>query len=136
MTPTAPISVVAALISRHGRYLLGRRPDDKRHGGLWEFPGGKLDAGESPLAAARRELAEELSLEVLSLGPIVISVRDSGSPFVIDFHEVQVRGEPAAHEHSALGWFTPQQMASLPLAPADARCARQLAADTAGEEPV
>jgi len=53
-------SVVAAVIERDGKYLLCQRPQGKRYGGLWEFPGGKLLAGESLLEAARRELREEL----------------------------------------------------------------------------
>ena len=57
-----PVPVVAAVIRREGRYLLGRRPGHKRHGGLWEFPGGKLHDGEDAEAAAHRELDEELAL--------------------------------------------------------------------------
>ncbi|HSG49130.1 MAG TPA: NUDIX domain-containing protein, partial [Longimicrobiales bacterium] len=60
------IPVIAAVIHRDGRYLVGRRPDDKRHGGLWEFPGGKLDPGESWLEAARRELSEELEMDAMT----------------------------------------------------------------------
>ncbi|MCK7504065.1 MAG: NUDIX domain-containing protein [Desulfobacterales bacterium] len=62
----APIHVIAAVIRRDGRYLVGRRPDGKRHGGLWEFPGGKVDPGESRLEAAHRELGEELGMQALS----------------------------------------------------------------------
>lgn len=56
------------MIRRDGRYLVCRRPAQKRHGGLWEFPGGKIDDGESLLDAARRELAEELSINVIEVG--------------------------------------------------------------------
>ena len=121
------IAVVAAVVRRAGRYLLGRRPEHKRHGGLWEFPGGKLLEGESRLEGARRELAEELGLEVLSLGALLHSVRDPGAPYVIEFVEVEARGEPTAHEHSSVGWFTPAELANLALAPADARFAARLA---------
>ena len=122
----APIPVVAAVIRRDGRYLLGRRPEHKRHGGLWEFPGGKILEGESRLDAARRELAEELDLEVQALGAVLHSVRDSGAPYVIEFVEVEARGEPVALEHSSVEWFTTAEIRELALAPADAAFAAQL----------
>ncbi len=107
---------------------MGRRPAHKRHGGLWEFPGGKLRAGESNLEAVRRELAEELALIVIELGRSLFRADDEGSPFVIEFVEVVTTGEPVAREHSEIGWFTPSQLAELPLAPADERFAFRLAA--------
>jgi 8-oxo-dGTP pyrophosphatase MutT (NUDIX family) len=120
----AAIPVVAAVIRRDGRYLLGRRPEHKRHGGLWEFPGGKVLAGESRFDAARRELAEELGLEVDRLGALLHAVRDPGAPYVIEFVEVVARGEPAALEHSSVGWFSAAELRGLALAPADAVFAR------------
>ena len=126
------IAVVAAVVRRAGRYLLGRRPEHKRHGGLWEFPGGKLHEGESRLEGARRELAEELGLVVLSLGALLHTVRDPGSPYVIEFVEVEARGEPTPHEHSSVGWFTAAELAGLALAPADARFATWLAVSARG----
>ena len=114
------IRVVAAVVESDGRWLLGRRPPEKRHGDLFEFPGGKLDEGESPLDAARRELAEELALRVESVGRTLFSVRDPGSPFVIDFVEVVATGTPTPNEHTEVGWFGRDQLAGLPLAPADA----------------
>jgi mutator protein MutT len=120
------IPVVAAVVRRDGRYLLGRRPQHKRHGGLWEFPGGKVLEGESRLDAARRELAEELGLEVVALGAHRHSVQDPGAQYMIEFIEVQARGEPVAHEHTSVGWFTTAELAELALAPADARFAALL----------
>jgi len=114
------IQVVAAVVDRGGRYLLGRRPVEKRHGGLWEFPGGKLLEGESLLDAAHRELREELALAVTGAGATLFSARDSGSPFVINFVEITVDGEPEATEHSEIGWFELAQLREMALAPADA----------------
>lgn len=114
-----PVRVIAAVVERDGRWLLGRRPRHKRHGGLWEFPGGKVAAGESALDAARRELAEELRLEATGVGALLDSVRDGDAPFVIEFVEVAVAGEPTALEHSEVGWFGVEELAELPLAPAD-----------------
>ncbi len=120
------IPVIAAVIRRDGRYLLGRRPEEKRHGGLWEFPGGKLHDGEALLSAADRELSEELGIRALSAGELLFSATDGGSPFMIHFVEVEAEGEPVALEHSEVGWFTPAELDELPLAPADARFVRTL----------
>jgi 8-oxo-dGTP pyrophosphatase MutT (NUDIX family) len=105
--PAEPlIRVLAAVVRRDGRYLLCQRPRHKRHAGLWEFPGGKLEPGESLLHAARRELAEELELETEHAGDVVYRVHDAGSPFLIEFVPVATRGEPRAVEHEALAWVT------------------------------
>lgn len=124
--------MVAAVIRRDGRYLLGRRPLSKRHGGLWEFPGGKVLPGESRLDAARRELAEELGLEALCLGQLLHSASDPGSPFLIEFVEVEAAGEPSPHEHSEVGWYAAEELRELPLAPADALFADRLASGRSG----
>jgi mutator protein MutT len=116
----APISVVAAVIQRDGRYLVGRRPPDKRHGGLWEFPGGKVDAGESMLDAIRRELIEELAVSTSHIGRTLFSSRDGDTPFVIHFVEVEIEGEPVPREHTDVAWVTPSELGALSLAPADA----------------
>ena len=115
------IPVVAAVIEREGRYLLGRRPAHKRHGDLWEFPGGKMEEGEDYLSAARRELREELGLTAQAVGKELFRAADDGSPFVIHFVEVEADGTPAPLEHSEVGWFTVEQLITLPLAPSDAR---------------
>ena len=126
------VPVVAAVIRRGERYLLGRRPTHKRHGGLWEFPGGKVLEGESRLDAARRELAEELELSVVGLGDLVLAVQDEGSRFVIEFFETLAEGEPVAREHVELGWFTAGELHALELAPADARFVAHLAPRASG----
>jgi 8-oxo-dGTP diphosphatase len=120
------VPVIAAVIHRDGRYLLGRRPEEKRHGGLWEFPGGKLHEGEALASAANRELGEELAMRAVSVGALLFSASDGDSPFVVHFVEVEAEGEPAALEHSEVGWFTPAELAGLPLAPADARFVRTM----------
>lgn len=126
--------VVAAVLRREGRYLLGLRPERKRHGGLWEFPGGKVDPGESTLDAARRELAEELEIEVTSVGELVLSVADGRSPFVIDFVDTVAVGSPNPLEHEELGWFTVEEMLEMRLAPADARFVAHLAREMAAAQ--
>jgi 8-oxo-dGTP diphosphatase len=113
------IRVVASVVERAGRLLLCLRPAHKRHGGCWEFPGGKVEPGESDLEAARRELREELDVAVVSVGPVELSVEDPGSPFVIEFLPVEIAGEPVCLEHADLAWVTEAEAAALPLAPSD-----------------
>lgn len=112
---------MAAVVKRDGHFLVCQRPAHKRHGGLWEFPGGKLEAGETIEGAASRELAEELGVSVCSCGDQLFVIGDPDSPFVIEFHPVEFQGEPVCLEHSALAWVTIPAMLSLDLAPSD-RC--------------
>lgn len=116
-----PIAVVAAVIQRNGRFLVGRRPFHKKHGGLWEFPGGKLDAGESLAEAVERELREELDLAVSSVGETLGEHLDADGNFRITFVAVVTTGDPKPLEHTVLGWFEPPLLRALDLAPADAR---------------
>ena len=76
--------------------MLCRRPSHKRHGGLWEFPGGKIREGESNLDAAHRELGEELGVEVVGVGKLLFTAIDPGSPYLIEFFEVEIKKKPKA----------------------------------------
>ena len=118
------IRVVASVIERDGRLLICQRPAHKRHGGLWEFPGGKVEPGESDFEAVHRELEEELGVRVLEVGPLLFSVADPDSHFVIEFLTVQIEGEPLCLEHEKLAWLTEEEMQSLPLAPSDMQFVR------------
>ena len=113
--------VLAAVIRRGGRVLICRRAPEKRHGGLWEFPGGKVEAGESDHAAISRELAEELDLKVLSTGRELAAFPDPGSHFRIVFLEVDAGGDPAAREHSEIAWVPHDRLRTYSLAPTDRR---------------
>jgi mutator protein MutT len=113
------IRVLAAVVQRDGRYLICQRPLNKRHGGLWEFPGGKCEPGETDVDAARRELREELGVAVIEVGAELFAVHDAGSPFLIAFVPVSFDGEPACLEHLALAWETPQALDDYALAPSD-----------------
>lgn len=111
--------VLAAVIKEGDRYLVCQRPPHKRHGGLWEFPGGKLEPGENHNQCAARELEEELSLKVVSTGNVIFQARDPGSPFVIDFVTVKTEGTIELHEHSAFRWLALNELNALSLAPSD-----------------
>lgn len=126
MPISSPTRVVAAVIEREGRLLLCQRPAGKRHAGLWELPGGKLLPGESIFAAARRELAEELEVEVTAIGELLLAVPDPGSAFLVEFHRVEITGEPTALEHSALAWVRPEELPAYDLAPSDRVFAERL----------
>ncbi len=122
-----PVRVLAAVIRRGGRYLLCRRPAHKRHGGLWEFPGGKIEAGESLYDVASRELREELGVEVTRCAEAPrFETRDAGSPFVIEFTDIEIRGEPRALEHEEVRWVEADELDAMDLAPADRLFAQSL----------
>jgi mutator protein MutT len=120
------IRVLAAVIRRDNAVLLARRPKHKRHGQLWEFPGGKVVSGEGLLAAAKRELAEELGFEVQSIGMILFERQDPGSDFLIQFLEVEASGEPVALEHEAIAWVSIPDLPTYDLAPTDRAFAEHL----------
>ncbi|MFL5561262.1 MAG: (deoxy)nucleoside triphosphate pyrophosphohydrolase [Gemmatimonadaceae bacterium] len=113
------VRVLAAVVQRDGSYLVCKRPAHKRHGDLWEFPGGKLETNETLFDAANRELAEELGVRALSVAAPILSVADPGSSFVIEFVPTTISGEPTCLEHSELRWVTLEELPSLPLAPSD-----------------
>jgi 8-oxo-dGTP diphosphatase len=117
----ALIRVIAAVVSREDELLVCQRPHEKRHGGLWEFPGGKCEPGESLCAAARRELREELGVKVIEVGDYEFVIHDPGSLYLIMFAPVSIQGEPTCHEHIGLLWGKPSELAHLPLAPSDRR---------------
>ena len=124
--------VVAAVMKRGEKILLCRRPPNKAHGGLWEFPGGKCEAGESDAETIRRELHEELGLiDAKPLGPPLFEHHEPGSPLVIAFIPVASSGIPRPIEHSEIRWLNPTAIHTLELAPSDAAFVRSIS-DTQG----
>lgn len=115
------VEVVAAIIERNGQILLAQRPPQADQPGLWEFAGGKVEAGETQPQALARELREELGI-VARPDRYIASCEREVSGRLIRLHAWRVRdfdGTPVNHEHSALIWCTPQEARSYPLAPAD-----------------
>ena len=113
------IDVTAAVIAREGRVLLCRRPEGKRCAGLWEFPGGKAEPGETLKDCLARECREELGMDV-RVGRALASVTREGVRLTFMAAEI-VRGEPQLLEHSALAWVTPQEARAYALCPSDAQ---------------
>jgi len=117
------VDVVCAILKREETVMIARRPEGKKLGGLWEFPGGKVEPGERPEAALHRELHEELGCEVQIVRelPACEHVYDWGSIRLIPFVcQLTARStEPHPHEHSALAWVTLAELSRYDLAPAD-----------------
>ena len=123
--PAKPIVLVAAvaLVDTDGRVLLAQRPEGKSLAGLWEFPGGKVEPGETPEHALVRELKEELGIDTWTscLAPFTFA-----SHTYETFHLLMPlyvcrkwQGEPHGQEGQALAWVRPQRMKDYPMPPAD-----------------
>lgn len=112
-----------ALIDAQGRILLARRPEGKKMAGLWEFPGGKMEPGETPEIALARELREELGIETAprDFAPFVFASHayDSFHLLMPVFLCRRWQGEPRAREGQKLAWVAPADLAEYPMPPAD-----------------
>ena len=115
--------VACALIDADGRVLIAQRPSGKAMAGLWEFPGGKIEAGETPEAALIRELDEELGIAVK---PPCLAPFTFASHTYDAFHLLMPLylcrrwdGIPTAREHAALAWARPRDLAAYPMPAAD-----------------
>ncbi|MDI6025737.1 8-oxo-dGTP diphosphatase MutT [Corticibacterium sp. UT-5YL-CI-8] len=120
-----PILLVAAcaLVDADGRVLLAQRPEGKQLAGLWEFPGGKVEPGETPEECLVRELREEIGIEtkIPCLAPLTFASHTYDT-----FHLLmplyvcrRYEGVPQSREGQALKWVRPKQMRDYPMPPAD-----------------
>jgi mutator protein MutT len=113
--------VTAAVVRRDGQVLIARRLPSGPRGGLWEFPGGKVEPGESPEEALRRELREELGVAV-EVGPLLMRV-DHDYPDrairLVAYDCTLAAGDPEPLECAEVSWVAPAELVTYPLAPAD-----------------
>ena len=117
------IVVAAALVDRDGRLLVQQRPEGLSMAGLWEFPGGKIEPGETPEQALIRELEEELGIDVdqACLAPACFASEPLGNKHLLLLLYVcrKWRGTPVAQHASALRWVRPVELHGLAMPPAD-----------------
>lgn len=123
------ISVCAGVILRSGGVLLARRGPGRRHAGQWEFPGGRVEPGETPQEALKRELREELGVEAV-VGPEVSRTRhvyDYGEIELVAFLVKEFSGTPALKDHDQISWVTARDLPRYDLVPADVPVAEVVA---------
>ena len=125
------IRVTAAVIEKEGKILCAQRPQSDALAGLWEFPGGKIEPGEAPEACLRREIQEELGLEI-EVRSLLCKTFHEYPGKIIELHVYRCRLEdlrqlPARLEsHQAIQWLRPEELLTLTWAPADLEAVRLL----------
>lgn len=126
--PITKIVVVAAIIERNDTYLVTRRPDGVHLGGLWEFPGGKVDPGETHGVALVREIREELGTEV-RVGALRFHVEHAypDRTVALYFYDCTLLGSPVPHLGQEMRWVPRHQLDTLGFPPADEELIRELA---------
>lgn len=115
------IDVVAGIIQKEGKFLLARRKPGSHLEGFWEFPGGKVEAGETPELSLVRELAEELSISTRTGAFLAESVHDYGDKQVrlMAFFSTYLGGDLILESHDKVQWVSVDEIESFLLAPAD-----------------
>ena len=116
------INVVGAILMKEGKILCAQRSEQMSLGLMWEFPGGKIEPGETPQAALKRELNEELLIEVHvedTLFKTTTYEYDFGIVTLTTFVCQLISGTPQLTEHAAIKWLSPDELTTLNWAPAD-----------------
>ena len=116
------VDVVGAVIRDGDRVLLARRPEGKAQAGLWEFPGGKIEPGETPEEALARECREELALEIESpsvLRSVLHRYPEKTIRLILVACSVRPGSVPVPQEGQSVDWFHPSELDRLPICPAD-----------------
>ena len=128
------ITVTAAVLERDGRVLIARRKRGDRMADKWEFPGGKLEEGETPEACLRREMHEEFGIEV-AVGPLVGRSRHAyphGEIDLVAYRVTHIAGDFQLHDHEEIRWVCPAEMTSYDFSAADIPIAGILARQDGG----
>lgn len=123
--------VTAAVIEKDGKILIAKRRIGDRHGGRWEFPGGKIDAGETPEECLKRELKEELGIEA-EIGELICSstFKYMFVPLELLVYKVRhISGKFRALDHDELKWVEPSELAKYDFVKADVKVVRKLMRD-------
>ena len=115
------LDVVAAILEKEGKILLAQRPEHADQPGMWEFAGGKVEAGETQPKALIRELREELGIEAVPARYVASHQREVSQRLIHlhAWHVPEFSVQLKAHYHSALVWCTPEDAFTYALAPAD-----------------
>ena len=116
-----PFRVLAAVLEKNGRWLIAKRKKEDRFGGLWEFPGGKLERGETPEECLARELYEELGIRA-RVGRYLGSVRYSSPNFAIELIAYRVShltGSFRLQDHEEVRWVSPGEVGRFDLTEPD-----------------
>lgn len=121
MVTMKTIHVVAAVLEKHGKYFIAQRPQDKQLGGFWEFPGGKVEQGETHSEALKREMMEEFDAEI-TVGEFIVSTENviGDRTVVLHFYRSYLKTDrltPLEHEDTA--WLSTDELERYQLAPAD-----------------
>jgi len=122
------VPVVAGLMRRQGKVLVGQRPEGSSLAGTWEFPGGKIELGESPELALARELKEELGIEA-EIGPLKFAATHTygKTGIIFLFFEVKYwKGQIKPQQHLDLRWVTPKELGNLELPEANSKFLDQI----------
>lgn len=119
--------VTAAIIVRNGRFLLARRMAGDADGGLWEFPGGTVEPGETPDECIVRELREELGIEARAVALYAGECADWGG--ILLFYLCSTRDEPTPIECDSLCWLSPHELPGVDTHSSDRKLMERLAAD-------
>ena len=131
------MNVVGAVIRRDELILCAQRGPGGGHAGLWEFPGGKVEPGETHQQALMREIAEELGCHI-TVGNLITVTDDQSGSTSITLHTYEctiTSGEPAAHEHARIAWLHTDELMTLQWAPADIPTVERIQAMDASTSP-
>ena len=122
------MKVTAGIMENNGRVLIARRRPGKHMGGKWEFPGGKIEPGETPEQCLARELQEELSLRA-RIGELLCTATYEGDGVSLELLVYRVdgfEGAPSLREHTEIRWVLPREIASFELADSDRKVVESL----------